>query len=165
MSKQIRIIVMIFIAMSFYSIKGQNHAGLFIINETNRVVRVHITTANNEFRHNLRPQEQYLVSEQPLNLKVYTPNGASSHFYNIGMNTSVFDRLRIRIQRRNPTCAIIGYTGRTRQRNPVNVPPVAFEPNACYIRAWNPTTGTIYTQQPITEPPTPRSIQPGVITQ
>jgi hypothetical protein len=117
--------------------------GLHIVNQTNQRLLIRFNSTSREYSSFLDPSQSYFFSEPPLNLTVYSPGGSCSHFYDIGMNTSIFDTLLIRAQRSNAACVVIGYTGRTRQVAPRAIPPIAVDPTTCKGGCWNPTTGAI----------------------
>jgi hypothetical protein len=117
--------------------------GLHIVNQTNQVVRIKMAAAYREYYGDISPGQSLFFSETPYNLTVYSPSGACSQFFDIFMNTNVFDTLAIRPQANNLDCYVIGYTGKTRQVNPRLLPFVAFDPTICRRACWNPSTGWI----------------------
>lgn len=117
--------------------------GLHIANQTPHTLRMRMSTEHREYIADLIPRQSYFFSHFPYNMTIYHPQGTCSQFYNIGMNPSVFDTLLIRTQNNNPGCAVLGFTGKTRQMTPRTVGPVPFDPNYCRRNCWNPTTGTM----------------------
>lgn len=149
------ILISLVFLLFIHPVKG---IGLHIRNESRQPVTARIITANRENVKPLSPNESYFFSAVPIHMTVYGPDGSCSQFNAIAMNGSIFDYLLIRNQAGARGCFSVGFAGKSRQNSPQIIPPVAFDPNACIRRCWNPNTGMVQLQSG-------RNIAPGYVPQ